>query len=247
MAAADESRSRSGGAILTAMGRTHTDREYEAELRDLKDKLLRMAGLVEQMIAAATTALVEGDLERARDTIAADGAVNALEIETDELCLIVLARRQPMASDLRMITLAMKMVTDLERIGDLAVNIAERVLALAGPPPPAVVERLVTMSQTGQQMIRLAIDAFVAGDVAKARTVFGRDQEVDAGYRELTVELQGEMVKSRDFVDRGVHLQACAKSFERIADHATNLAELVIFQVEGRDVRHPQVARREGR
>jgi phosphate transport system protein len=226
------------------MGRTHTDRAYEAELRELKSKLLRMAGLVEQMIASATTALLEGDLERARETIAADGPVNALEIETDELCLMILARRQPMASDLRMITLAMKMVTDLERIGDLAVNIGERVLALAGPPPPSATERLERMSQTGQEMIRDAIDAFVAGDVAKARTVFGRDAGVDAAFRELMLELQAEMVRDRDFVDRGIHLQACAKFFERIADHGTNLAELVIFQVEGKDVRHPRVARR---
>ncbi|HVV85626.1 MAG TPA: phosphate signaling complex protein PhoU [Kofleriaceae bacterium] len=229
------------------MVRKHTDREYEAELRELKDKLLRMAGLVEQMIASATTALVEADLDRARDTIAADGAVNALEIESDELCLIILARRQPMASDLRMITLAMKMVTDLERIGDLAVNLGERALAMAAPPPPSMTERLIRMSEIGQQMIRDAIDAFVAGDVDKARTVFGRDKLVDDAFRELVMELQAEMMRHRDFVDRGMHLQACAKFLERIADHGTNLAELVIFQVEGKDVRHPQVARRESR
>ena len=227
------------------MARTHTDREYDAELRELKDKLLRMAGLVEQMIASATAAMIEADLTRARETIAADGAVNGLEIETDELCLIILARRQPMASDLRMITLAMKMVTDLERIGDLAVNIGERVIAMAVTPPPTVIDRLTRMSQVGQQMIRDAIDAFVAGDVDKARSVTARDQGVDAAYRELTLELQAEMMRDRDFVDRGIHLQACAKFLERIADHGTNLAEMVIFQVEGKDIRHPAVARRD--
>lgn len=227
------------------MARTHTDRVYEAELRELKDKLLRMAGLVEQMIAAATAAMVDADLDRARATIAADGAVNALELETDELCLIILARRQPMGSDLRMITLAMKMVTDLERIGDLAVNIGERVLAMAAPPPPSAIERLTRMSEVGQRMIRAAIDAFVAADADLARSVFAQDALVDAAYRELTLELQGEMMRDRDFVDRGIHLQACAKFLERIGDHGTNLAELVIFQVEGKDIRHPQVARRE--
>jgi phosphate transport system protein len=231
--------------MVGAMVRRHTDREFEAELRELRDKLLRMAGLVEQMIAAATAALVDADLDKARETIAADGAVNALELETDELCLMILARRQPMASDLRMITLAMKMVTDLERIGDLAVNLGERALAMASPPPPAVVERLARMSATAQRMIREAIDAFVAGDAGKARVVLGRDQAVDEDFRELTFELQGQMMRDRELIDRGMHLHACAKFLERIADHGTNLAELVIFQVEGVDVRHPRVARRE--
>jgi phosphate transport system protein len=220
------------------MARVHTDREYEAELRELKDKLLKMAGLVEEMIATATRALVEGDIELARQTIQADARVNALEIETDELCLIILAKRQPLASDLRMITLAMKMVTDLERIGDLAVNICERVIALGTPPSPSVVQRLTRMSDVGQKMIRDAIDAFVARDVDKARSVFSRDQIVDDAYRELTREMQAEMMRDSEFVDRGVHLQACSKFLERIADHGTNLAEMVIFQVEGKDVRH---------
>lgn len=220
------------------MPRTHTDRAYESELRELKDKLLRMAGLVEDMIASATRALITGDTELARQTIEADNAVNALEVETDELCLLILAKRQPVASDLRMITLAMKMVTDLERIGDLAVNIGERVLALGAAPAPAVAERLTRMSEVGQRMIRDSIDAFVAGDVGKARTVFGRDQYVDDAYRELALEMQQEMMRDRDFVNRGIHLQACSKFLERIADHGTNLAEVVIFQVEGKDIRH---------
>jgi phosphate transport system protein len=220
------------------MARTHTDREYEAELRELKDKLLKMAGLVEDMITSATRALVEGDMELARRTIDADAQVNALEIETDELCLLVLAKRQPVAGDLRMITLAMKMVTDLERIGDLGVNISERVLALGTPPAPSVAERLRRMSEDGQRMVRDAIDAFVARDVEKARTVFSRDQYVDDAYREIALEVQHEMMRDRDFVNRGIHLQACSKFLERIADHGTNLAEMVIFQVEGKDVRH---------
>ncbi|MEM9489774.1 MAG: PhoU domain-containing protein [Myxococcota bacterium] len=110
--------------------KAHTDRAYEAELRRVRDNLLRMVGCVEEMISDAARALAQGDLELARQTIEADGTVNALEVETDELCLLILAKRQPLASDLRMITLAMKMVTDLERIGDLAVNISERGVAL---------------------------------------------------------------------------------------------------------------------
>ena len=220
------------------LARTHTDREYEAELRELKDKLLKMAGLVEDMITSATDALVRGDTEVARRVIQHDAQVNALEIETDELCLLILAKRQPLAGDLRMITLAMKMVTDLERIGDLTVNISERVLALGGQPSPSVAERLTRMSEVGQRMVRDSIDAFVARDVEKARTVFSRDQYVDDAYRELAMEMQQEMMRDRDFVNRGIHLQACSKFLERIADHGTNLAEMVIFQVEGKDVRH---------
>lgn len=218
--------------------KAHTDRAYEAELRELRDKLLQMAGEVEDMISKATAALVDGDVETARQVIARDTAVNALEVESDEQCLLLLAKRQPLASDLRMITLAMKMVTDLERIGDLAVNISERVLALASVPSPNVIARLQRMARVVQDMIHDSIEAFIASDADKARTVFQRDQEVDALYRELSLELQREMTRERDFVDRGVHLQACAKFLERIGDHATNLAEMVIFQVEGRDVRH---------
>ena len=220
------------------MVRRHTDREYEAELRELKDKLLRMAGSVEEMISSATTALAQGDLDLARRTIQSDGKVNALEVETDELCLLLLAKRQPLASDLRMITLAMKMVTDLERIGDLAVNISERVVAMGTAPTPNVAQRLIRMAEVAQGMIRDSIDGFVAGDVGKAKAVFARDQQVDDLYRELTIELQRDMAREGSFVDSGVHLQACAKFLERIGDHGTNLAELVIFQVESKDVRH---------
>src|SRR5690348_7300512 len=137
--------------------KAHTDRAYEAELRELRDKLLQMAGEVEDMINKATTALVDGDVDTARQVIARDTQVNALEVETDELCLLLLAKRQPLGSDLRMITLAMKMVTDLERIGDLAVNISERVLALGSAPSPTVSARLQRMARVVQDMIHDAI------------------------------------------------------------------------------------------
>jgi phosphate transport system protein len=220
------------------MPKSHTDREYEAELRQVRDNLLRMAGVVEQMIADAGRALTEGDVDLARQTIHTDGNVNSLEVETDELCLLILAKRQPLASDLRMITLAMKMVTDLERIGDLAVNISERAVALGKAPQPHVATKIARMSEAVQTMIRTAIDAFIARDVSAARSVFARDQVVDDLYRELTEGVQSTMHDDRDYVEQGIHLNAVAKFLERIGDHATNLAELVIFQVEGKDVRH---------
>ncbi|MCG8425581.1 MAG: phosphate signaling complex protein PhoU [Proteobacteria bacterium] len=219
--------------------KSHTDREYESELRQVRDNLLRMAGVVEEMIVDAGRALERGDLELAKRTIEADGNVNSMEVETDELCLLILAKRQPLASDLRMITLAMKMVTDLERIGDLAVNISERVVALGGSPlAPALATKMARMAELAQKMVKIAIDAFIARDVTRARSVFARDQDVDDLYREITEQAQYAMRDDGEYVQRGVHINAIAKFLERIGDHATNLAELVIFLVEGKDVRH---------
>lgn len=218
--------------------KAHTDREYEAELQAVREGLLRMAGLVEQMIADAGRACVEGDLELAQRTIALDEEVDQLEVDTDERCLLMLAKRQPLASDLRMITLAMKMVTDLERIGDLAVNICERAMALQSGPRPSIAGKIARMGDLSQAMIREAIDAFVNRDADRARRVFARDQEVDDLYREITEDVQTTMHDEPDYVQRGVHLGAVAKFLERIGDHGTNLAELVIFLVEGKDVRH---------
>ncbi len=224
----------------------HTDREYEAELRDVRERLLRMAGCVERMIADAARALIEGDLKLAQRTIDADEEVDSLEVETDELCLLMLAKRQPLASDLRMITLAMKMVTDLERIGDLAVNIGERTMALRREPRPPIADKLLRMADVSQIMIRESIDAFVERDADRARSVFVRDEEVDDLYREVTEYVQSAMHDEPDYVERGVHINAVAKFLERIADHGTNLAELVIFLVEGKDIRHQPYKHGEG-
>lgn len=220
------------------MGKLHTDREYEAELRAVRENLLRMAGRVEKMIADSGRALITGDSALATEIINADREVNRLEVETDEQCLLILAKRQPLASDLRTITLAMKMVTDLERIGDLAVNICERVQALGSEPRPNVASKVQRMTELTTSMVRDSIDAFVAREVDKAHLVFERDEEVDDLYRELSEELQEEMTSRTDYVNRGVHLQAVAKFLERIGDHGTNLAELVVFLVKGKDVRH---------
>ncbi len=226
------------------MHKSHTDRAYEAELRGVRENLLRMAGHVEEMIADSAAALIEGDIVRARRVIAADEEVNSLEVETDEQCLLILAKRQPLASDLRMITLAMKMVTDLERIGDLAVNIAERAVALGSAPKPQSADVIVRMAEAAQAMIRDAIDAFITRDTEQAKAIFGRDEEVDDLYFQLTSDVGALMLQDPSFVERGVHLNAIAKFLERIADHGTNLAELVIFLVEGKDIRHKPMSYR---
>ncbi len=220
------------------MPRTHTDREFEAELAMLRERILLMAGRVEEMIALAMRALVEGDPDLARATIARDARVNHDEIEIDEKCLTLLARWQPMASDLRFITHASKMVTDLERMGDLAVNISERVLDLheAGYEGPFV--RIPRMAAIVQEMLHGAVDAFVAGDAERAEAVLARDDEVDALYHDIFLGLLGRMSAGTEPVTRCVSVQNIAKYLERIGDHATNLAEQVIFVVRGRDVRH---------
>jgi len=220
------------------MARSHTDREFEAELTTLRERILLMAGRVEEMIALAMKALVEGDPDLARATLARDAQVDRDEIDIDEKCLLLLARWQPMASDLRFITHASKMVTDLERIGDLAVNICERVLDLheGGHGGPFV--KIPRMAGIVQEMLHDAVDAFVAGDADRAEAVRARDDEVDDLYHDIFLGLLGRMSTGTEPVARSVAVQEIAKYLERIGDHATNLAEQVIFVLRGRDVRH---------
>lgn len=216
----------------------HTDREYERELETVRENLLKMTGYVEEMIDDAVTALLENDQALAKKTIASDREVNRLEIETDDLCLLILAKRQPLASDLRFITLAMKMVTDLERIGDLAVNICERVAALDQSPSAATAETILEMGNLVKGMIHTAINAFVTRDVARAEGLWDEDEAVDQHYLRLCDAVQANMRENPQWVERGIHLQAVAKFLERIGDHCTNLAEQVVFMVKGKDIRH---------
>jgi len=220
------------------VAKQHTHQAYEAELSDVRENLLRMAGWVEQMIADAVRSLRERSTDLANDTIERDHRVNRFEVDIDELCLRILAKRQPMASDLRFITLAMKMVTDLERIGDLAVNICERTLALAALPAEPIPDRISRMSAAARALVADAIDAFVARDVDKALQVWERDSEVDDLYEQIYRAAQARVVQDPARLERAMHIQAVAKFLERIADHATNLAEMVVWLVDGKDVRH---------
>ncbi len=216
----------------------HTDREYEAELQQVRERLLVMGGRVEEMIGNAVRAVGERDAGLARATIDLDHKVNRAEMEVDELCLRILARRQPMASDLRFLTLALKMVTDLERIGDLAVNICERAIDLRSETRLEGLDTLERMAAVVQGMVRDAIDAFVHNDAERAQQVIDRDDEVDELYHVYFRDVLAVMVVGADNVERGIHVQSVAKWLERIGDHATNLAEIVIFMVKGKDVRH---------
>lgn len=217
----------------------HTDKIFEAELTDLRQKLLTLGGLVEQAIVSSVRSLAERDSALAKRVVEDDKRVNRLEVEIDEICLRLLALRQPAASDLRFITLALKVVTDLERIGDLAVNVAERAAQLNAKPPLKPYIDIPRMASIAQGMLKDALDAFVAGDATRARAVLERDNEVDDLYHAIFRELLGFMVEDPQTTERAMAVLFVAKHLERIADHATNVAEMVIFFVEGRDVRHP--------
>lgn len=237
-AGADLGEVRAGGSTV-AMGQTQMDtKDYDHQLATLRESLLLMAGRVEGMIAAAIRAVVQRDVKLARETIDADHRVNAAELEIDEQCLAILDGRHPEGTDLRFVTLALKMVTDLERIGDLAVNICERAIDLTTQPELRPMDDIFEMGQAAHVMVRDAIDAFVASDVKKAEGVIASDDRVDELYHQVFREVLEQMRTQPETIERGIHVQSIAKWLERMGDHATNLAELVVFMVKGKDIRH---------
>ena len=216
----------------------HTDREYEAELSQLRERVLLMGAKVEEMIQSSIRALVERDSKLAQAMIEFDHQINRLELETDELCMRILAKRQPVASDLRFITIALKLVTDLERCGDLAVNICERVLELNEEPPMRSNQDMLLMATAAESMIHDALDAFVQGDPDRAQQVIARDKVVNDQYSEMVRGLLTYMMEDPRNIYRATRLQSIGKYLERIGDHATNVAEMVVFMVKGKDIRH---------
>ncbi|HEY4104681.1 MAG TPA: phosphate signaling complex protein PhoU [Polyangiaceae bacterium] len=220
------------------MDRRHTDREYEGELESLRDRVLLMGARVEEMLSLAMRSYVERSVELARDTVELDRHIDQLELDIDELALQILARRQPVASDLRFITTTLKLVTDLERIGDLGVNICERVIELGDGRTENSYDQIARMADAAQGMVHDALDAFVAGDAVKANQVIDRDKTVDAFYAQLFPELLPRMMSDPSIVLEATRLLSIGKCLERLADHATNIAEMVVFMVKGQDVRH---------
>jgi len=211
---------------------------YGEELAALKNRLLRMGGIVEQRVSQAVLALMERRAELADAVIEGDREVNDLQIEIDDRCLKLLALQQPMASDLRLITSAMKINADLERIGDQAVNIAENANQLLSQPPLKPLLDLPRMAEIAQQMTRDSLDAFVHRDSALARKVLERDDEVDQLKDQNFRVLLTYMMADPGTIERALGLILVSRNLERIADHATNIAEDVIFLVEAKDVRH---------
>lgn len=218
----------------------HIVKRYDEELSDLKQRLLGMGGLVEKMIAEAMRALTERNAEVAKAVIGMDHEVNRMELAIDALALSILATRQPAARDLRFIATAMKINTDLERIGDTAVNLGERTIELLDEPQLKPYVDLPRMAVLAQDMLKKSLDAFVEGNVKKAREVLAADAQIDDLYTQIFRELLTHMMEDPKAIARGIRLTFIAKYLERIADHATNIAEMVSFLIEGEDIRHPR-------
>ena len=211
---------------------------FESELQALKNQLLTMGALVEERVHRAVQSLINRREEEAERIIASDAEVNDLQIDIDERCLRLLATQTPLAVDLRLITSAMKINADLERVGDQAVNIAENVLKLLPQPPLKPLIDIPRMAAIAEKMIRDSLDAFVRRDPELARDVLRRDDEVDELKDQVFRELLTYMMADPGTIHRALALILISRNLERIGDHATNIAEDVIFIMEAKDVRH---------
>jgi phosphate transport system protein len=214
---------------------------FEKELTDLKGMVLKLGSMVEKAISDSIKSLVERNSKLAADVIDKDPQVNALDVGIDEECIRLIALRQPRAGDLRLITTAMKITTDLERIGDLAVDVSERALELNEEPQLKPYIDIPRMAEIAQGMVRDALDAFVKRDSALAREVLVRDDLVDNLNWQVFNELLFFMIQDPKTVSRAVKITYVSKYIERIADHATNIAEMVVYLVEGKIIRHMTV------
>lgn len=218
-------------------------RSRDPDLERVRTLFLQMCVRAEAMVRLAVRSVMERDPEMGRSVVAADRELDRLEVEIDRQCLRILALQQPVGRELRLVTTCMKMVTDLERIGDLAVNVAERGLELtqgAGVEPGLDLQR---MGELAADMIRAAADAFVAGDADIAKALIARDKEVDRLNREAFSRWIRAIGAHPDQANRALALTSISKYLERVADHACNLAEMIVFLVEGEDVRHGQAGK----
>jgi phosphate transport system protein len=220
------------------MEKTHIDSHYERFLLEIREKLLTMAASVEKAIYDAIRALVERDSNLAQQVIEGDDAIDAQEVVLEDRCIRLLVMRQPVARDLRFVTTAIKINYDLERIADNAVNIAERALELNEEPILKPYIDIPRMADTARAMLRDVLDAFVNQDAAKAMEVIKADDLVDDLNSQIFRELLTFMMEDQHTIPRAIRIMFVSKYLERIADHTTNIAEMVIFMVTGRSVRH---------
>jgi phosphate transport system protein len=214
------------------------ERHFEQELEQLKSKLLAMSALVESAVYRSITALVQKDRKLAEEVLQNEARVNRMEIEIDNQAISLLALHQPMASDLRLITAAIKINTDLERMGDLAVNIAKRALSLIDEPVLPHLIDIPHIAALVQNMVRQSLDFFVSKDAALAQSVLSADDAVDTLRSAFSHELISFMQGEPNHIPQAMSLLSIVRRLERVADHATNIAENVLFYVKGIDVRH---------
>ena len=225
----------------------HTYKQYDAELEAVRAKVLQMGGLVEQQIINALEALVSVNPKLAEEVMEADHRVNALEVQVDEDCSHIIARRQPAASDLRMIMMVVKTITDLERIGDEATKIARvahKIYESDRMYKPRFNE-IKTMVTLVREMLRTALDAFARLDVTRTVEVARQDEQVDEQFRAAMRQLITFMLEDPRTISMSLEVLFVAKAIERIGDHAKNIAEYVVYMVKGKDVRHTTVAEME--
>jgi phosphate transport system protein len=208
------------------------------DLETLEKRLLYLAALVEDGVRKAIRAVLERSPEMAESVIAGDRQIDEREVEIEEECLRLLVLHHPVATDLRFLAAVLKIDNDLERIGDLAVNIAKRGRTLAASPPLKVPAEMRTMMEAAMEMLREALDAFVSGDVEKARAVCQRDDVIDRLHKQIARQVIDQMQSNAQAVESGMLVWSVSKALERIGDHATNIAEDVVYMVEGAIIRH---------
>ncbi len=213
-------------------------KSMQEDMTLLKQRILRMGGLVEEATRAATLALTQRRVDLATRVIEADDAIDMIELDVDEECLRILALHQPVAGDLRYITAVLKINNDLERIGDLACNVAERAIDLARREPLVLPLRFERMTEIVRGQLHDALDALVNRDAGLARAVLARDREINQIHRQHFELLQESMKAGPDNVESAVDLLSASRQLERIGDQITNIAEDVVFLVEGRVIRH---------
>ena len=223
-------------------------RHFATELNDLNQALLEMGALVESSIHTSIQSLVERDERIARRVLEDERQINRMELDLDARVTRLLALNQPVAGDLRLLVMCLKINTDLERMGDLSVSIAHRAISLTALPPAPLGQALIDtprMASLVEDMMHRALDAFVRRDAALADSVLPADDEVDDIRDGIYKDLMALMQRQPELVEAGVHLMFVARNLERIADHATNIAEDVIYLVRGIDVRHPAIEERD--
>ncbi len=211
---------------------------FHEQLELLEEKLLRMGGMVEEAIGKSVRALIDRNSRLAREVLQGDVEIDRMELEIDDQCIDLLARNQPMARDLRFITTAMKVTPDLERIADHAVNVSERAMELNEEPPLNALVDIPWMAARAQEMVRGALDAFVRSDAEAARAVIALDSGMDRRMEQVFRVLLSHMLEAPKTISRCLRLTFVAKYFERIADQATNICELVVYMTEARVIKH---------